>query len=132
MEKGKRQIEARREDGRTGLNKRQMGAAKEKLAGKLLTLHGYEILEHNYRCRSGEVDIIAREGGDLVFVEVKYRSDDEALPQEAVDHNKQRHICRVARQYCYRNNYQGNCRFDVVAIRGQQYQIIRDAFEYCL
>lgn len=114
------------------LNKRQVGAAKEKLAGKLLTLHGYEILEYNYRCRMGEVDIIAREGGDIVFVEVKYRSDEETLPQEAVDEWKQRHICRVARDYCYRKQYEGNCRFDVVAIRGQQYQIIRNAFEYRL
>ena len=114
------------------MNKRQLGSAKEKLAGKLLALNGYEILEYNYRCRVGEVDIIAREGGDLVFVEVKFRQDENALPQEAVDGRKQRHICRAARDYCYRKHFEGNCRFDVVAIRGQQYQIIRNAFEYCL
>lgn len=114
------------------MNKRQVGTAKEQLAGKLLELHGYEILEFNYRCRTGEVDIIAREGGDLVFVEVKFRQDTETLPQEAVNGRKQQHICRAARDYCYRKHYEGNCRFDVVAIRGQQYQIIQDAFEYCL
>ena len=52
-----------------------MGTAYEKLAGVYLEQQGYEILEYNYRCRMGEIDIVARQGGYLVFVEVKYRAD---------------------------------------------------------
>lgn len=55
-----------------------MGTAYEKLAGAYLEQQGYEILEYNYRCRMGEIDIVARQGGYLVFVEVKYRADNTA------------------------------------------------------
>ena len=54
-----------------------MGTAYEKLAGAYLEQQGYEILEYNYRCRMGEIDIVARQGGYLVFVEVKYRAEND-------------------------------------------------------
>ena len=56
------------------MNKRQLGTVYEQKAAAYLQQQGYEILECNFRCRIGEIDIIAREGEYLCFVEVKYRS----------------------------------------------------------
>lgn len=65
-------------------NTRRTGAVYEKKAGAYLEKRGYKILEYNYRCRQGEVDIIARDAGYLVFCEVKYRSGPESgYPEEA-------------------------------------------------
>ncbi len=85
----------------------------------------------NYYCRSGEIDIIAREGGYLVFAEVKYRSADTCgLPQEAVDSRKIRHLVRAARYYLYAHGMSDiPCRFDVVTILGSQVSVIQNAFE---
>lgn len=54
-------------------NRRQIGTEEEALAAVFLKAQGYEILEQNFRCRLGEIDIIARDGSALVFIEVKYR-----------------------------------------------------------
>ena len=63
------------------MNRRELGSRYEKLAARELAERGYEILALNYRCRQGEVDIVCRQGGVLVFVEVKYRSTEaSALP----------------------------------------------------
>ena len=51
-----------------------MGTAYEKMAGEYLKTQGYEILQYNFRCRMGEIDIIAKDHGYLVFIEVKYRN----------------------------------------------------------
>lgn len=105
------------------INKRQIGAKQEQFACKWLEQRGYRIVERNFRCRSGEIDIVAREGGYLVFVEVKYRrSGESGLPQEAVDWRKQRAISRVALYYLHRFGYQETTpvRFDVVALSGQE------------
>lgn len=112
------------------MNKRQLGTQKERLAGKLLMKNGYEIISFNYRCRFGEIDIIAKENDMLVFVEVKYRSNEKmGMPQEAVDIRKQHKIIQVARYYCLSHGLsQMPCRFDVVAILGTRYKIVKDAF----
>lgn len=66
-------------------DRRTLGKEKELLAAEWMKGHGYEILEMNYRCRQGEVDIVAKDGAYLVFVEVKYRRDAGAgYPAEAV------------------------------------------------
>lgn len=94
---------------------------------------GYEILEYNYRCRMGEVDIVARQNGYLVFVEVKYRADGgTGNPLEAVTPAKQRTISKVASYYCLTHGYgtDTSCRFDVVAILGKKIKVIQNAFEY--
>ena len=68
------------------MNKRKTGQEQEAKAACFLKTQGYQILERNYRCKKGEIDLIAREGQYLVFVEVKYRSTNESgLPEEAVD-----------------------------------------------
>ncbi|SFQ05410.1 putative endonuclease [Lachnospiraceae bacterium XBB1006] len=112
------------------MNKRIVGKEKEALAAKLLSLHGYEVIARNYRCRSGEVDVIAKEDGYLVFIEVKYRSSLRfGEPQLAVNGHKQGKIKEVARWYCHAEGIDDYpIRYDVVAILGKKYQIIKNAF----
>ena len=68
-------------------------------AAAYLKKKGYQILEANFRCRFGEIDLIARDGGYLVFIEVKYRSSPTGDSLEAVNRRKQRKIIRVAEYY---------------------------------
>lgn len=113
-------------------NKRSLGTKQEQLAAEYLRAQGYLILETNFRCRQGEIDLIARDGNHLVFVEVKYRTDSRAgEPEEAVTPAKQRTIQQVARfyLYCHRLPETTACRFDVVAIKGEEIRVIKDAFE---
>jgi len=96
------------------------GASGEELACRHLASRGFVILDRNYRCRSGEVDIVAREGEATVFVEVKERgspSHGEGL--EAVTFGKRRRIIRAARLYAAsRGLSETRLRFDVVSIDG--------------
>lgn len=92
---------------------------------------GYVILEKNYRCRTGEIDLIAKEGGYLVFIEVKFRSSAKSGdPAEAVDVKKIRRITGAARYYLLTHGYgeATPCRFDVVAILCGEVRLIKDAF----
>ncbi len=115
------------------MNKRQVGTAYEKLTGAYLEEQGYRILEYNFRNRIGEIDIIARDGVYLVFVEVKYRKNTKnGNPYEAVNWKKQQIISKVASYYCLTHGYGESmpCRFDVVSICGEEYTLIKNAFEY--
>ena len=100
-------------DGRQAL-----GISGENLACAELQRRGYAILERRYRTRLGEIDIIARDGATLVFVEVKARlTDDFGGAAAAVTAWKQRRIARMAMDYLSRRTaVDGPCRFDVVAI----------------
>ena len=100
--------------------------------GEDLTEKGYEILEYNYRCRLGEIDIIARDGDYLVFCEVKYRADDrKGTPAEAVDYAKQRVISKSALYYMTVNGIDEiPCRFDVVSIEDDRIILYQNAFDY--
>lgn len=114
-------------------NRRKTGAAYEERAARYVTELGYEILERNYRCRQGEIDLIARDGGTLVFLEVKYRRTAAyGDPAEAVGASKQRKICRTADFYRMRRHIPEDqpCRFDVVAVLGEEISLYRDAFPY--
>ena len=91
------------------------------------------MLQLNYRCRTGEVDIVAQEGDYLCFVEVKYRTNQRAgTPEEAVGISKQRRICRVADYYLltHPNMAQKQVRFDVVAILGETITLYQNEFPY--
>jgi putative endonuclease len=106
------------------------GAVAERDAAQLLIAAGYEIVERNYRCKAGELDIIARDDGVLVFVEVRSRSDDEhGHAAEMVRRHKQRRVIRVARCYLavVAPEFE-RCRFDVVAITGDEVEVLKDAF----
>ena len=112
-------------------NKRSLGTKHEQIAAEYLKTMGYLITETNFRCRQGEIDLIARDGEYLVFVEVKYRTDGRAgEPEEAVTPAKSRTIIKVARfyLYCHRLPETTKCRFDVVAIKGDKVRVIKNAF----
>ena len=115
-------------------NTRQIGTAYEQLAADYLKAQGYEILEHNFWCGLGEIDLIARDGNYLVFVEVKYRSrSDCGYPSDAVNYKKQVRISNGAAYYLWKN-YDSDqiwVRFDVVSIQGETVQLYKDAFPYC-
>ncbi len=94
------------------------GRSGEELAASYLKKNGYKVLETNYKCKFGEVDIVAQEGDTLVFVEVKTRSSRIfGLPQEAVGYRKLQHITNVAAFYrSVKKNLPTGDRIDVVAI----------------
>ena len=105
----------------------------EKKAAAYLKEHGYEILEMNYRCRRGEVDIVARDGEYLVFVEVKYRKNAAAgAPAEAVEYRKQQRICYVAGNYLMTHHLGSETpvRFDVVSVLDDRITLYQNAFSY--
>lgn len=82
------------------MDKRRLGEIGENMAADLLRSKGYDILRRNYRCKSGEIDIIAERYGELCFVEVKTRQGfDYGRPCEAVGSEKKKHIRRTAREY---------------------------------
>lgn len=112
-------------------NNRQTGRRYESVAADYLVEQGYRILERNFYSRQGEIDLVARDGRYLVFVEVKYRSGTaNGSPAEAVGPLKQRRIRGTARYYLYSRGLPEDtpCRFDVVAVTGGQIELIRDAF----
>lgn len=114
-------------------NRRKKGSVYEQIAAQTLESQGYTIVERNYRCKFGEVDLIARHDGFLVFVEVKYRKTEQfGLPVEAVDYKKQKNICKVAGQYIARKRFakMPKVRFDIVGILGEQVTVYKNAFFY--
>ncbi|AFV11257.1 endonuclease [Thermacetogenium phaeum DSM 12270] len=106
---------------------RSVGLRGEELALSFLSRLGYHLLEKNYRCRLGEIDLIMKDGQNLVFIEVKTRrSDSYGAPQEAVGPLKQAKIRKLARYYLMTKGIrEQQVRFDVVAIRfgGGKYHI---------
>lgn len=97
----------------------ELGARGEDAAAAYLDRIGMTIIDRNWRCRAGEIDIIALDGTDLVLVEVKTRrSTSHGTPEEAVSATKQRRIVHLARSYIAEAGIRpGGVRFDVVAIR---------------
>lgn len=114
------------------MNKRAKGTEQEIVAAQYLEKNGYVILEQNYRCRYGELDIVACKQEMLVIVEVKFRSGPGCGdPAEAVDARKQRKICRVTLDYLMRHPWyqEKPCRFDVICVYGDgEIKHIEDAF----
>ena len=117
------------------MNKRQKGKEYEQLAVEALQKEGYHIETRNYRCRFGEIDVVARDqrkGRDiLVFIEVKYRSSVKyGLPSEAVDSHKQHKIRQVSEYYVREKRIPATTaiRYDVISILGGQLEHIENAF----
>lgn len=93
------------------------GRAGEKLAMDFLKEKGFAVLETNWRNGRLELDIIARDGGTLVFVEVKTRSSNlHGFPEDSVDASKQDRICNAAESYIEQNQWQAEIRFDLISI----------------
>ncbi len=111
---------------------RLRGAGAEEAAAAFLARQGLDILERNYRCRLGEVDIVARDGEVLVFVEVRARSGLAFGGAAAsVDARKQARLAAAARHYLARLGAEPPCRFDVLTWEGAEGPPcwIRAAFE---
>jgi putative endonuclease len=98
--------------------RRSLGAAGEDVAAQFLVRQGFEIVARNCRSRLGEIDLVARDGATLVFVEVKTRRGTPAEPPQAgVDGRKQRRLARLALDYLAREWRRDlSCRFDVVGV----------------
>lgn len=114
-------------------NRRRIGAEAEQLVKRYLAEHGFKILEMNYRCRQGEIDIIAKEEEYYVFIEVKYRTSTKyGMPQESVGIAKQRRICKAAQYYLYSQslNEFTPVRFDVAAVLENKIVYYKNAFEF--
>lgn len=113
------------------MNKREIGAEYEQKAVRYLESAGYRILDRNYRCRIGEIDIIAVQNEYLCFVEVKYRGNrGQGYPEEAVNYRKQQKIIQTAEVYMKQKkiSFDTPCRFDVVAMEGEEIRLIQNAY----
>lgn len=113
----------------------ELGRFGEELALKKIKRLGYKKIIRNYRCPLGEVDLIARDGDTLVFIEIKTRRGKSIYyAKEAVDAKKKRQLSKVALAYMKSNNCcEVEARFDVVAVnvdgRRTQVEVIQNAFE---
>ncbi|PKN17125.1 MAG: YraN family protein [Deltaproteobacteria bacterium HGW-Deltaproteobacteria-6] len=112
------------------------GKKGENLAADFLKKSGYKIVEVNYRCPIGEIDIVARDQKEMVFVEVKARKSSAlGYPEEAVGIKKQKKMSQLARWYLQEKKINDtDARFDVVAIlmlpSGNDIRLIRNAFDF--
>jgi putative endonuclease len=99
------------------IKKDALGDRGENMAARYLRNQGYKIILRNFRCELGEIDIIARQGKTLIFVEVKTRAYDDPTPEEQVNVVKQQQVISAAKFYLSRyGKPQPPARFDVVAI----------------
>jgi putative endonuclease len=124
------------------LKKKELGAKGEEIAVRYLKSKGYRIVERNYRIRFGEIDIIAEQEDDLVFIEVKTRSDTLfGSPLESVTVQKQKQLSKVALEYINKQGCHNRpARFDVVGILLQEgsntfqdaaIELLQNAFDLC-
>ncbi|MEW6448418.1 MAG: YraN family protein [Bacillota bacterium] len=99
--------------------RKRLGETAEAFAVNFLKRKGYRILAQNYRCRYGEIDIVALDNRVLVFIEVRAKGSAAfGLPQESVGRRKQKKLREVARHYLATEREKGTvCRFDVVAVQ---------------
>lgn len=120
--------------------RKELGSLGEELAAAYLQRHGYRILARNYRVRLGELDIIADDGGTLVFVEVRTRNNCEyGTPFDSITRQKQQQLSRVALEYVSRHDLHDRAaRFDVVGIlmgngsgSAPTFEVVKNAFELC-
>jgi putative endonuclease len=116
-----------------------LGRRGEELAVNELRRRGYRILERRWRCRLGEIDVVAKDGDTLVVVEVKARSrSDYGAPVDAVDLVKRRKLLRLARAYLRSRRLKEaevTVRFDVVGVTARsgeppRVEIVRSAFRF--
>jgi len=112
------------------------GKEGEKIAAAYLKKNGYRIIEINFRCSIGEIDIVAKEKDDLVFIEVKTRKSIElGYPEQAVGIRKQKKMSQLALWYLQKRKIaNANARFDVVAVtlipEKNEVRLIKNAFDF--
>jgi len=113
------------------MNNRAVGTQFEEKAAQYLEKNGYQILQKNFRCKIGEIDLIAKDDGYLCFIEVKYRSGTtKGFPAEAITPSKIRKITRTAEFYLLLHKIPQDtpCRFDAVVILDSELSLIKNAF----
>ncbi len=122
------------------INRRRFGGLQEQRALRYLGRQGLSLVQSNFNCRAGEIDLVMRDRrGHVIFVEVRYRKNDRyGSAQETVGPAKQRKLRLAAEWFLKSRNWQHKpCRFDVVAITGggparkDRLEWIRDAFSAC-
>lgn len=114
------------------MNNRAVGTKYEQIAAQYLQKNGYQILQKNFRCKIGEIDLIAKSEDYLCFIEVKYRSGtSRGYPAEAINLNKIRRITRTAEFYMLLHKIPQDtpCRFDAVVILEDEISLIKNAFD---
>lgn len=122
-----------------GVDKRRAvyrrGRLAEQQALEYLQAQGLELIECNYRASCGEIDIIMRDGNTLVFVEVRYRTNENfCRASETIDHHKQQRLRATGEHFLqrYQGRHTGDCRFDIVTLVGPaertKYHWISNAF----
>lgn len=107
------------------------GALAEQAAAEFLAGRGLRLIQRNYRCRFGEIDLIMRHGSTLVFVEVRYRQDRSfGGARESITSGKREKLLRAARHYIAAANEFPACRFDTVLLNGDTHELewIENAF----
>ena len=120
--------EYEREGAMIGRDDRQgLGRRGEELAAQQLAAKGYQIVARNWRCETGEVDLVAREGECLVLVEVRTRRGRSmGSPEESITAAKQARLIALGEAYVQENDWRGDWRIDVVAIEmGRQGRVLR-------
>jgi len=115
------------------LTSSERGREAERLALTFLQKQGLRLLAQNWRCSSGELDLVMRDKDSVVFIEVRYRRSNRfGGAAQSVDSHKQRKLARSAQQFLQQNPALNNqtCRFDVIALgEAAQPQWIKNAFE---
>ncbi|MBP1744015.1 MAG: hypothetical protein H6Q58_993 [Firmicutes bacterium] len=120
-----------------GSYNKDIGSLGEEISENFLIESGYTILERNFRCKTGEIDLIARDGDYICFIEVKTRCGDLfGSPCEAVNYSKQQKISRTAQMYILKKKLYKFCfRFDVIEVIlnkencSSSIKLIKNAFE---
>jgi putative endonuclease len=106
----------------------QIGAAGEETAARYLLARGLQILVRNFRIKGGEIDLVCRDGGVTVFVEVRRRArTDYGGAAASITYRKQQRLILAARHWLARHG-ECACRFDCVLIDGEHLEWVRDAF----
>ncbi|WP_028573821.1 YraN family protein [Desulfonatronovibrio hydrogenovorans] len=114
-----------------------LGRFGEEVAGSYLSEKGYQVLERNWRCRQGELDIICTRGKTIIFVEVKTRSQDSpGHADEALGYSQRLKLLRTASHYlCSTGQWAKQCRFDFISVTaGSEIRInhVKNAIEFSL
>lgn len=118
-----------------GRGPREIGSAMEDAAESLLSVKGYVTLERNYRTRCGEIDIVARQAGTLVFIEVRYRRPGSMVgPEESVSARKARRLRLAVRRYMAEHGIGDDVpvRVDLCVVRdgGQSLEVLPGVIEF--
>lgn len=114
------------------MNKHMKGRVGEDIAADYLKKRGFKIIEKNFRCKIGEIDIIAKKGGNIHFIEVKYRENPVyGSPFESITLHKARQIVKVAKYFIAKYKRNVPCHFSVIGITGGSdvtIEFLQDAF----